>query len=166
MQAHLEEIVFIVNNSDPSLVEAYTNSADLARQLAAHGGKPYSIPQCDMNTLRGQIAQRLPVAFVLFSRQVQFLSLDEMAQVLEQRRRDRQRKQAALSEQERERRAKRAKLARQWRARQSPEKRAELRRRNNEAKRKTMTGKSEYERELRRYQERQRYAQQANHTTP
>jgi hypothetical protein len=151
---HEEEIVFLVNSADPTLVEAYTNSQDLCRQLEEHGAQPICIPHCDTHTLRGQLVQWLNSTYVLKAQQLKFLSIDELKSVLEQRRRDRKRKQAALSEEEKETRAKKAAYAKQWRERQTPEKRQAIR---DSIKRARKKETSDYERAVRRQQEIERW---------
>jgi hypothetical protein len=151
---HEQEIVFLVNSSDPSLVEAYTNSPDLCRQLEQHGAQRIPTPCDEDNSLRGQLARHLDATYLLKARQLKILSVDELKVVIQERRRVRKRKQAALSEEEKAKRAEKNAYARAWRAKQSPEKREQMREQNRQAKQKM----TEYELELRRKKERERWA--------
>jgi hypothetical protein len=154
MQVHEQEIVFLVNRADPSLVEAYTNSTDLCRQLEAHGAQRIPTPRGEDDTLRGTLVQHLDAVYVFESRRLKFVSVDELKRELRARRAERARKQAALSEEEKAKRAEKNAYARAWRAKQSPEKRAQMREQNNQARQKA----TEYELELRRKAERERWA--------
>lgn len=153
MQTHEQEIVFLVNSADPSLVEAYTNSADLCRQLEAHGAQRIPTPRGEDDSLRAQLARHLDAIYLLKARQLKFLSVDELKSVLRQRRAERERKQQALSEEEKAKKAKKAEYARAWRAKQSPEKKAQIYETIQRAKKNA----TEYERELRRQQNRERW---------
>lgn len=144
---HEEELVFVLNANDPSILEVFTNCANWCRQLEEHGAERIPTPKGEYHSLRGTLAQYLDALYVLKARQVRFLSVDELKRDLVYRRRERKRKEASLTEAEKERRAKRAALAKAWRDRQSPEKRQQMREQSSRARKKA----TPYELDLRRH---------------